>query len=468
MSSLFEPGAVISGKYEILEKIGMGGMGAVYRAREVDFDVDRSVAIKVLPPHLMSDDKLVQRFRAEIKILAKMDHPNIVPVYSVGQEGDCLYYVMKHLRGETLRHRIRRVGSLAPAQVVQIITQITRAVDYIHRAGAVHRDLKSVNIMLDDQDNATVMDFGIAKVAGSANLTAAGEVLGTAPYMAPEQWEGKNDPRSDIYALGILMYEMLAGSPPFGGQSLAEIMAAHLHQLPMPLRTIRPQVPESVAEVVARCLAKDPAERYSTASDLLAALEYVERSLHFNGAPAADDVAHQTLVIDPAKAPKLGDVGADDFPQPPSPAAPALVEPAIPKTLFAEVIKPKRFTAKWIVLLAVAGAVLLTILISVIAHGATSTMFVNVGDSLFTAQWYVSPPILNARRAYEIALAFDGGNDDARKSLHWMAVHLARVAEGFAAQGRMGDAAEYMGWAIKIEPNPNWIRRYNRLRELAR
>ncbi len=276
---MLQPGELLSGKYKILEKIGMGGMGAVYKAEEITFGLGRTVAIKVLPIHLAADEKLVQRFQEEMKILAHLDHPNIVPIHAVDQFGETIYYVMKYLPGETMKARVRHNGTLAPELVVTIMLQLARAVAHIHKAGAIHRDIKSVNIMIDDDDNAPLMDFGIAKIAGGANLTCDGEVLGTAPYMAPEQWEGVNDPRSDIYALGILMYEMLAGSPPFVGSSLSEIMVAHLRRQPAPLRNIRPQVPEQLAEVVHRCLAKDPDDRFATAADLVAALDFGARSL---------------------------------------------------------------------------------------------------------------------------------------------------------------------------------------------
>ena len=285
---MFEPGDILSDKYKIVEKIGMGGMGAVYKAEEITFGLGRTVAIKVLPTHLASDEKLVQRFVEEMKILAHLDHPHIVPIHAVDESNGTIYYVMKYLAGVTMKACIRRRGSLTPPHVIHVMRQIARAVSHIHKAGAIHRDIKSVNIMVDDEDNATLMDFGIAKIAGGANLTTDGEVLGTAPYMAPEQWEGRNDLRSDIYALGVLMNEMLTGAPPFHGDSLSEIMAAHLRQPPVPLRTIRPLIPEPLAEIVHRCLAKDPEARFQTANDLVAALDYAERALDSETDPESD------------------------------------------------------------------------------------------------------------------------------------------------------------------------------------
>jgi serine/threonine-protein kinase len=327
---MFEPGSVLSEKYRIIEQIGMGGMGAVYRARETDLDIDRSVAIKVLPPHLMADPTLVQRFHEEIKILAKLEHPNIVPVYAIGHERDCLYFVMKYLRGETLKARVRRTGAMPPGAVAHIGRQLADALDHIHRAGAIHRDIKAVNVMLDERDHATLMDFGIAKVAGGANLTAAGEVLGTAPYMAPEQWEGQTDARSDFYALGVMLYEALAGAPPFAGQSLSDIMAAHLRQPPPPLRLVRPQAPAVLTDVIHRCLEKDPGARYAVAADLLAALETAERAIPYAPAPVANPaspdapspVLEATVVAAPPNDRQEPTAPEESMAQPPPPAPP--------------------------------------------------------------------------------------------------------------------------------------------------
>ncbi|NLH50829.1 MAG: serine/threonine protein kinase [Myxococcales bacterium] len=558
---MFEAGTILAGKYQIVEKIGMGGMGAVYRAREIDFDVDRSVAIKVLPPHLVSDEKLVKRFHEEIKILARMDHPNIVPVYFVGQEQDYLFYVMKYLRGETLKARIRRTDSLPPDLVADIMIQIGRAVDYIHKNGAIHRDIKSVNIMLDEQDNATLMDFGIAKIAGGANLTADGEVLGTAPYMAPEQWEGRNDRRSDIYALGILMYEMLTGSPPFAGQSLSEIMAAHLRQMPLPLRTIRPNIPEELAAVVHRCLAKAPEDRFATAADLVAALTFVDRTMQHAAAPASVPAIglEQTVLMtdgpegksfhDPlARADRLVAAGeprkayevlldltppdsthagfiekleelrdlaekdeavrvqADELigaaqpdearvllekhlaEYPASKNRDLLLQVAAGKSNGAalaptvaltpkEARRIKKSTAlpakknKWVAPIILGGAVVFALLLvglTFLANETTSSVLTRLGDRLFESSWYVRPPLLNASTCLRLAYFYDDSNLTAKNKRHEMAIHLVRVADGFARQENNELALRYYGWAIQIENNPAWVKTYNKIYESQR
>jgi serine/threonine-protein kinase len=474
-SRMFEPGAILSGRYEIIERIGVGGMGAVYRAREIELDVGRSVAIKVLPPHLATDEKLVQRFREEIKILARLDHPHIVPVYGVGQEGECIYYVMKFLKGETLKARIRRVGALPPKLVAGLGVQIADALDYIHRAGTIHRDIKSVNIILDDEDRATLMDFGIAKVAGGANLTAAGEILGTAPYMAPEQWERKNDPRSDFYALGILLYEALTGSPPFTGQSLSDIMAAHLRLPPPPLRSIRPQAPEALAAVIHRCLEKDPNDRYAKAGELLTALQAAVREMETRGpeAPAPDAPDGPTIRFDSAAALSP----SAELPPAASPSAvteevPPTTKMAAAQTLVAQTAASPRIpwlTRRRIQLGLLVGApgvlalLLLLVAVGAIGGGAMSSLFTSLGNRYFAAGDFVSPPFFNAARCYRLALRYDGANQTAQKRLHETAVNLARLGEEAAHRGAVNEALELYAGATEIENNPLWVQRYNRL-----
>ncbi len=475
---MFEPGVILSGKYEIIEQIGMGGMGAVYRARETDFDFDRSVAIKVLPPHLMTDEKLVQRFHEEIKILAKLEHPNIVPVYAIGKENGCLFYVMKFLSGETLKARLRRTGALASATVARVGTQLARAIDHIHRAGAIHRDIKSVNVMLDDQDNATLMDFGIAKIAGGANLTAAGEVLGTAPYMAPEQWEGKSDPRSDFYALGVMMYEALAGSPPFSGSSLSDIMAAHLRQQPPPLRTVRPQTSEPLAEVVHRCLAKDPADRYATAADLVAALEFVERSAPpaapGRTAPAHVSVSVPALDSTTGSLPSSAAIAATEessteapAPAPPAPSA-SDASPAAALTTVGPVAPAEKRRTGFLFGL-VGGAAALLVFLGLVAGGilggeTLSEFFTGWGNHFYATQNYGSPPLFNAVTCYELALFYDPRNPAALKARRSAAENLAAMGESYARTDAVL-AAKYLQWALELEPDPNWAKRYHKIQE---
>ena len=268
-----QSGAILSQKYEILRLIGKGGMGCVYEAREVDFDVDRSVAIKILTPSYIQNEKNMRRFQFEIKIAARMDHPNIVPIYYIGQEGDLLYFVMKYLSGPTLREKVREQGVLSEEEGRRISTRITDALGYMHSQDCIHRDIKSNNIIMDATGHPILMDFGIAKMSGNELLTTEGEILGTATYMAPEQWHGKIDNRSDIYSFGCVMYEMATGQPPFISNNIPELMRMHLELPVPPIEDIRSDITEIYTKIILKCLAKKPEERFQSMDMLKKALE---------------------------------------------------------------------------------------------------------------------------------------------------------------------------------------------------
>jgi len=267
-SSNLKSGTVLSQKYEILRLIGKGGMGCVYEAREVDFDVDRSVAIKILTPSYIQDEKSLRRFQFEIKIAARLDHPNIVPIYYIGQEGDILYFVMKYLSGPTLREKIREQGVLGEKEARGITIRISDALDYMHSQNCIHRDIKSNNIIMDATGHPILMDFGIAKMPGNDLLTTEGEILGTATYMAPEQWHGKIDNRSDVYSFGCVMYEMATGSPPFISSNIPELMRMHLEMAVAPIEDIRSDLSDGFCQAILKCLAKDPDHRFQSMVEL--------------------------------------------------------------------------------------------------------------------------------------------------------------------------------------------------------
>jgi serine/threonine protein kinase len=274
------------GPYEIGSPLGAGGMGEVYRAR--DTRLDRSVAIKVLPPALASDPQFRERFDREARVISQLDHPNICPLYDVGQEEGTAYLVMPHLDGETLADRLAR-GSLAVDEALRIGAEIADALARAHRAGIIHRDLKPGNIMLT-RGGAKLLDFGLAKpssAAGAAGvgpsaatvaspLTAQGTLLGTFQYMAPEQIEGTEaDVRSDVWAFGCVLYEMLAGTRPFTGKSPASLLAGIMHAQPPPLHERRPDLPPAIAHLASRCLAKDPDDRWQSMADIGHQLRWV-------------------------------------------------------------------------------------------------------------------------------------------------------------------------------------------------
>ena len=260
-------------RYSIEHQLGQGGMAIVYRAR--DLTHDRAVALKVLRPE-MTAAVGAQRFLREIEIERRLDHPNILPLLDWGWAGGCLYYAMPCIDGETLFDRIRRERQLSLEDTLGIAREVAAALDYAHGQGVIHRDVKPANILLC-RGPALVADFGIARAvitAGGEQLTGSGVGLGTPEYMSPEQSSQASmvDNSTDIYALGCVVYEMLAGEPPFTGATVQVVTARHA-KAPVPLlRTIRPSLPAGIDETIARALAKLPADRYPTAGAFVEAL----------------------------------------------------------------------------------------------------------------------------------------------------------------------------------------------------
>jgi hypothetical protein len=276
------------GPYEILAPLGAGGMGEVYRAR--DIRLDRTVAIKVLPSHLSASPELRSRLEREAKAISQLSHPHICTLHDVGREGETGFLVMEYLEGETLAHRLEK-GPLPLEQALRTASEIADALDRAHRQGVVHRDLKPGNIMLI-KSGAKLLDFGLAKLRGAGSveevaahsalptearpLTEEGKIVGTYPYMAPEQLEGeKADARTDIFAFGAVMYEMVTGQRAFEGKSRASLIAAILSSEPRPISKLQPMTPPLLDRVVRRCLAKDPDERWQSAGDLTAELRWI-------------------------------------------------------------------------------------------------------------------------------------------------------------------------------------------------
>lgn len=273
------------GPYEILSSIGAGGMGEVYRAR--DTRLDRTVAIKVLPEHLSSNPQSRERFEREAKAISSLSHPHICPLYDVGHQDGVDFLVMEYLEGETLAHRLKK-GALAPEQVLQYAIQITDALDTAHRHGVIHRDLKPGNIMLT-KTGAKLLDFGLAKMRAAeaaaamtgvltqtTPLTGEGTIVGKLQYMAPEQLEGAEaDARTDLFALGSVIYEMATGRKAFEGKSQASVISAIMTTQPEPISTLQPLTPAALDHVVHTCLAKDPEARWQTAHDVLVELKWI-------------------------------------------------------------------------------------------------------------------------------------------------------------------------------------------------
>ena len=295
-------GQTLAGKYHIEKLIKRGGMGAVYKGKHVL--IDKTVAVKVLRAALALDDDVVRRFSREAKAASRISHPHAVSVTDFGEsENGVVFLVMEYLDGRTLKEIIKSEGPMQLARVVEILRQVAGALDAAHEQGVVHRDLKSDNIMLSKTNGgewAKVLDFGIAKIQQSdsrdTDITAANLVIGTPQYMSPEQCSqsGAIDSRSDIYSLGIILYEMLSAELPFTGESPTVIMMKQVQDPPPSIRDVRPEIPATVSRIILKALAKQPADRFQTAGELSAALNQ-----------AAREVAEPELVAAPPTVPNV-------------------------------------------------------------------------------------------------------------------------------------------------------------------
>ncbi len=259
------------GSYQILAEIGRGGMAVVYRAYQPS--LKREVAIKVLPPQFTFDEQFIQRFVREAHTAASLRHRHIIFIHDVAEQNGLYYIVMDLLKGRTLRELIEQEGTLPPARVARIVEQIASALDYAHQRGIVHRDVKPDNIFVDQADQVTLTDFGIAKAAWGTQLTRTGMLIGTPQYMSPEQARGDAiGPATDIYALGILAYQMLSGRVPFQGTTPHAVLHQQIHELPPPLPSVRSGLPPAVDSVLNAALAKEPRARYASAGQFAQAL----------------------------------------------------------------------------------------------------------------------------------------------------------------------------------------------------
>ena len=263
---------LLSGRYELTHLVARGGMAQVYRAH--DRLLDRPVALKVLFPELSVDRAFVERFRREAQAAANLSHPNIVPVFDWGEDGGTYFIVMEFVDGQPLSQALRAGGPMPPVRVAQLGAQVAAALSYAHRHGVIHRDVKPGNVLLTEDQQAKVTDFGIARAVNTEeSLTQTGAVMGTATYFSPEQAEGIGvDSRSDIYSLGVVLYEMVAGRPPFLGDTPVSIASKHVRDRPPLLRDLNPTVPPALEAVIAKAMAKSPDLRYQTAADLQADL----------------------------------------------------------------------------------------------------------------------------------------------------------------------------------------------------
>jgi serine/threonine-protein kinase len=293
-------GTVLSGRYRLEAKLGSGGMSTVYLAR--DETLDRAVAVKVMHREMSEQPEQLERFRQEARAVAKLSNPNVVAVIDAGEDGGHPYIVFEYVKGETLKQRISRIGALDTQEALAYAVEIARGLSVAHARQMVHRDIKPQNVLIDEEGRAKLTDFGISRQLEQEGMTATGRVLGTTDYVAPEQAMGRDvDPRSDIYSLGVVLYEMLVGQVPFHADSQVGVAMKHVNEELPDVQRRRPEVSAAAALVVERCTAKDPAERYQTIDEVT---DDLETALEVEAARAGSTTGEATSVLEAVPPPK--------------------------------------------------------------------------------------------------------------------------------------------------------------------
>jgi len=358
--SMVESGTLVDGRYRVASRLGSGGMADVYLAQ--DTLLGRQVALKLLHHRFAQDQEFVERFRREASSAAGLSHPNVVAVFDRGEWDGTYYIAMEYLPGRSLKAVVREHGPLAPSDAIDIVVQILLALRFAHRRGIIHRDIKPHNVILDEEGRAKVTDFGIAR-AGASDMTMTGSIMGTVQYLSPEQAQGHAvTEASDIYAAGVVLYELLTGSVPFEGESAVTIALKQVSVQPTPPSQLYPQVSPALDAVVMCALAKDPAQRFAGADELIAALQQARAGI------APPDPVPARLGPDPARAGNgspptatalvVPPLAGGDRPRPGEPGAPGETATAAAK---------RRRRARWIAAgvaaLAIAAAVLLLLLL---------------------------------------------------------------------------------------------------------
>jgi tRNA A-37 threonylcarbamoyl transferase component Bud32 len=369
------------GPYQIVAPLGEGGMAAVYKAYQPG--MERYVALKVLPRNYADDAQFLARFQREAKLLAQLQHPHILPVFDFGQADGYTYIVMPFIQSGTLTDQLKGTPLSLP-RIRQIITQVGEALNYAHARGMIHRDIKPSNILIDESGNCLLTDFGLARMVEDAvNLTSTGTIMGTPAYMSPEQGSGsKIDARSDIYSLGVVLFEMATGRVPYQAETPIAVVFKHVQDPLPPARSINPNLPEAVELVILKSLAKNPEDRYQTAADMVRAIQAaVPESQIFTAAAAATTVAQKPAVDKP---PVEENTPAATVVQKPEaePPAPEVKKQEMPPTMIAEP-KKRGGAPAWI--WAVIGVVLLV----VIAGGG----FLAFGRGAATASTPTAAPV---------------------------------------------------------------------------
>src|SRR5947209_3215739 len=330
-----QTGTVIDGRYRVKTRIGSGGMADVYCA--VDEQLGRDVALKLLHRRFAEDREFVERFRREASSAAGLQHPNVVGVYDRGEWDGTSYIAMEHLEGRTLKQVIADEAPLDPIRAIDLVVQLLRAARFAHKRGVIHRDLKPQNVIVDPESRAKVTDFGIAR-AGASDMTQTGSIMGTAQYLSPEQAQGLPvDDRSDLYSVGVVLYEMLTGRVPFDGDSAVSIALKQVAEPPRPPRELNPSIPPELEAVVLRAIAKDPAHRFQDADEMITVLDRVRGHI---AAGVAGGVVQPTTAFQPVPPPPS--MVTDAYAAVPPPAYPS--EPPPPDD------ERRRHVWPWVVL----------------------------------------------------------------------------------------------------------------------
>jgi serine/threonine protein kinase len=271
-------GDILAQRYEVIEELGSGAMGRIYKV--LDNKIGEKMAMKILNPEITSDETTVLRFKNELRLARKITHKNVCRMFDIGDEKGMIFITMEYVSGEDLKRTLMRIGQLSPGKAIIIAKQICAGLTAAHRMGVIHRDLKPQNIMLDQEGNIRIMDFGIARSTQAKGLTATGVIIGTPEYISPEQLdELELDQRSDIYSLGVIFYEMLTGIVPFEGKTPLSVVLKHKTQIPKDPLEINPQIPHNLKKIVLKCLAKDREKRYQSAREFSEALSQIEADL---------------------------------------------------------------------------------------------------------------------------------------------------------------------------------------------
>lgn len=271
-------GDVLAQRYEVIEELGSGAMGRIYKVH--DIKIGEKIAMKVLNPEIASDETTVLRFKNELRLARTITHNNVCRMFDFGEEQGMKFITMEYISGEDLKRTLMRIGQLSAGKAIIIAKQICSGLTAAHRMGIIHRDLKPQNIMLDQEGNVRIMDFGIARSIQAKGLTETGVIIGTPEYISPEQLEEiELDQRSDIYSLGVILYELLTGIVPFDGKTPLNVVLKHKTQIPKDPLKINPQIPHGLKKIVLKCLAKDREQRFENAWELSEALSQIEAEL---------------------------------------------------------------------------------------------------------------------------------------------------------------------------------------------